>query len=320
MSRFLRTADPSDSSSSSESESESEDEPDEEESDEEVKRVVKSARDKRLEDMEATGKAIDNALKINDWIAISTGQHHFLVPLSGAAYVCCHLEYDKLARMVQRQQNVAEPIPPFYIRTLISLEAALNAALAKEKEAKKKMNASNARALTAMKQRVRKTVKEYEKEIKQYNDVNIPCKHPALFSADCCQDPEAFEQEYAALAVPQVQARPEVVRKSAGVEGEDEDDFTQVGKGGKPTQYTSEGIYKTLQAIQEARGKKVSSRFSPIPTLCRHLSEYRPCGSNSYTGAALRGRGHAISTNSCSTCLGLITLRLQRFHRLLYAH
>jgi Eukaryotic translation initiation factor 3 subunit 8 N-terminus len=84
------------------------------------------------------------------------------------------LEYDKLARMVQRQQNVAEPVPPFYIRTLISLEAALNAALAKEKEAKKKMNTGNARALTAMKQKVRKSVKEYEKEIKQYNDVYGP--------------------------------------------------------------------------------------------------------------------------------------------------
>ena len=97
MSRFLRTANASDSSSSSESESEDEDESDdegvaskgakpkpsflrdsdEEESDEEVKRVVKSARDKRLEEMEATGKAMDNALKINDWIAISTGKSLF---------------------------------------------------------------------------------------------------------------------------------------------------------------------------------------------------------------------------------------------------
>ncbi|KAH9958163.1 eukaryotic translation initiation factor 3 subunit 8 [Lactifluus volemus] len=254
MSRFLRTANHSDSSSS-ESESESEDDSDnedetqkeakpksrflrdsdEEESDEEVKRVVKSARDKRLEEMEATGRTMDNALKINDWIAISN-------------------EYDKLARMVQRQQNVAEPIPPFYIRTLIGLEAALNAALAKEKEAKKKMNASNARALTAMKQRVRKTVKEYEKEIKHYND-----------------DPETFEQEYAALAVPQVQARPEVVRRPAGVEGEDTEEFTQIGKGGKPTQYTSEGIYKSLQAIQEARGKKNTDRADQIRTLERLL-------------------------------------------------
>jgi flagellar basal body rod protein FlgB len=95
------------------------------------------------------------------------------------------LEYDKLARMVQRQQNVAEPVPPFYIRTLISLEAALNAALAKEKEAKKKMNASNARALTAMKQKVRKTVKEYEKEIKQYNDVYGPYRLLMLLSTYC---------------------------------------------------------------------------------------------------------------------------------------
>ncbi|KAH9985969.1 eukaryotic translation initiation factor 3 subunit 8 [Russula compacta] len=259
MSRFLRTANASDSSSSSssssESESEDEDESDdegvarkeakpksrflrdsdEEESDEEVKRVVKSARDKRLEEMEATGRAMDNALKINDWIAISS-------------------EYDKLTRMVQRQQNVAEPVPPFYIRTLISLEAALNTALAKEKEAKKKMNASNARALTAMKQKVRKTVKEYEKEIKQYNN-----------------DPEVFEQEYAALAVPQAPVRPEVARKPATVEGEDEEDFTHVGKGGKAIQYTSEGIYKNLQAIQEARGKKNTDRADQIRVLERLL-------------------------------------------------
>lgn len=39
-----------------------------------VKRVVKSARDKRLDEMEATGKVMDNALKINDWIAISNGE------------------------------------------------------------------------------------------------------------------------------------------------------------------------------------------------------------------------------------------------------
>lgn len=73
--------------------------------------------------------------------------------------------------MVQRQQNVNEPVPPFYIRTLVSLEASLNAALAKEKEAKKKMNASNARALTAMKQKIKKVIKEFEKEVNAYNAV-----------------------------------------------------------------------------------------------------------------------------------------------------
>lgn len=81
--------------------------------------------------------------------------------------------------MVQRQQNMSEPIPPFYIRTLSSLETSLNSALAKEKEAKKKMNASNARALTAMKQKVKKTAKEYEKELKQFQEV---CRSDLYFS------------------------------------------------------------------------------------------------------------------------------------------
>jgi translation initiation factor 3 subunit C len=75
--------------------------------------------------------------------------------------------------MVQRQNNVAEPIPPFYIRTLSSLETSLNTALAKEKEAKKKMNATNARALNSMKQKVKKAVKEYEKDVKQYQAVRL---------------------------------------------------------------------------------------------------------------------------------------------------
>ena len=110
MSRFLRTANASDSSSSSESESEDEDESDDEgaahkeakpksrflrdsdedDSDEEIKRVVKSARDKRLEEMEATGKAMDNALKINDWIAISSGRSlfHVLLFATRRSYKC----------------------------------------------------------------------------------------------------------------------------------------------------------------------------------------------------------------------------------------
>ena len=91
-SRFLRSEGTSDSESPSEEETtdESEDEQkqistgqkvsrflatgsDDEDSDEEVKRVVKSAKDKRLEEMEATGNSMNNALKINDWTAISAG-------------------------------------------------------------------------------------------------------------------------------------------------------------------------------------------------------------------------------------------------------
>lgn len=36
------------------------------------------------------------------------------------------------------------------------------------------------------------------------------------------------------------------------------DDFTTVGRGGRVMQFTSDGIFKNLQAVQEARGKKVN--------------------------------------------------------------
>jgi translation initiation factor 3 subunit C len=90
MSRFLRTAG-SDSSSEVSDEDESvsdEDErkqkkknrfapdTDEEESEDEVKRVVRSAKDKRVDEMEACAKSMDNALKINDWVAISSGNEY----------------------------------------------------------------------------------------------------------------------------------------------------------------------------------------------------------------------------------------------------
>ncbi|EGN99904.1 hypothetical protein SERLA73DRAFT_88666 [Serpula lacrymans var. lacrymans S7.3] len=257
MSRFLRKTGSDSSSSDSESESDDDDDSDgsddeakvekkksrfvrsdseDEESDEDVKRVVKSTKDKRLEEIEATGKVMDNGLKINDWVAISG-------------------EFDKLLRLVQRQSNVAEPIPPFFIRTLSSLETSLNVALAKEKEAKKKMNATNARALNSMKQKVRKTAKEYEKELKQYQE-----------------DPEAFEREYAAHAP---QAETVVKKKKAkkaleDTDAEEEeavDQFTTVGKGGKAMQFTADAIFKTLQLVNEARGKKNTDRGEQIRIL-----------------------------------------------------
>jgi translation initiation factor 3 subunit C len=241
MSRFLKTAGSSSSSSESESESdsdESDEEGGEEDSDDEVKKIVKSAKDKRLDEMEATGKVMDNGLKINDWVAISN-------------------EFDKLARMVQRQNNVAEPIPPFYVRTLVSLEASLNIAIAKEKEAKKKMNATNNRALNAMKQKVKKAVKEYEKEIKQYQT-----------------DPDAFEREYAAAVQPEAAAsKPKKAKKTTALDSDDEvaeavdDQFTTVGKGGKAMQFTPDAIFKTLQLVQEARGKKNTDRAEQIKIL-----------------------------------------------------
>jgi len=159
MSRFLRTAgsDSSDSESEEENESESDGQggEDADETDEEDRPQVRilSAVDKRLKEMEATGVVIENGLRINDWVVISN-------------------EFDKLVRMIQRQQNLSEPVPAFFIRSLVNLDTAVNNTIQKEKEAKKKMNPSNAKALTAMKQKIKKSAKEYETDVKKYQDVS----------------------------------------------------------------------------------------------------------------------------------------------------
>ncbi|KAF6762944.1 eukaryotic translation initiation factor 3 domain-containing protein [Ephemerocybe angulata] len=232
MDRFLRTA--GDESSSSESDDEDEDESDksEGEDDEEGEKPgvrILSAQEKRTKEIEATGKAMDNALKINDWFAISN-------------------EFDKLVRMIQRQHNVSEPVPPFYLRTLIGLETSVNDALAKEKTAKKKMNATNAKALTAMKQKIKKAHKEYEAQIKKYQ-----------------VDPEAFERDYASTNIRETAAP--TPGRGAAVAVADDDEFTTVTKGGKTMAFTPETIFKNLAAVQEARGKKNTDRAEQIRIL-----------------------------------------------------
>jgi translation initiation factor 3 subunit C len=91
MSRFFRGDSDSDSDSSSSSSSSFSSEDDvpaarqqapaptsryvfsDEEGSDDVKRVVKSAKDKRFEELRACVKSLDNAKKINDWVALSNG-------------------------------------------------------------------------------------------------------------------------------------------------------------------------------------------------------------------------------------------------------
>ncbi|EJU04439.1 eukaryotic translation initiation factor 3 subunit 8 [Dacryopinax primogenitus] len=254
MSRFLRTAGDESEEESSEEEEEMSEEDEEEddeaaqtkkvpgsrflkgaesesESEEEEKKIVKSAKDKRVEEIEGCAKSMDNALKINDWVKIQD-------------------EFDKLLRLVQRQALVNEATPPLYIKTLVDLDSSMNAALAKEKTASKKMQANNARALNAMRSKLRKTLKENEEQIKVYTE-----------------DPEAFERAYQAQqAPPEPVAAPAKARKvrveldevEAGAAGGD--DFTTVGKGGKALSFTADQVLKTLASVAEARGKKNTDR------------------------------------------------------------
>lgn len=78
------------------------------------------------------------------------------------------LEFDKLVKQVAKSKNTIRQHgtghPRFFLKALVELEQDLNS-LFDDKEAKKKMNAPNAKALTAMKQKLRKYNATLETEI-----------------------------------------------------------------------------------------------------------------------------------------------------------
>jgi translation initiation factor 3 subunit C len=115
----------------------------------------------------------------------------------------------------------------------------------KDKVAAKKMNAANARALNAIKQKVKRNNRTYEPEIEAYR-----------------KDKDGFMVEEE-VAAPKPKG-PKAVFQNIAPEQEDDEGFATVGRGGKTLSYTPESIFKHLKVIIESRGKKNTDRAEQI--------------------------------------------------------
>jgi len=124
----------------------------------------------------------------------------------------------------------------------------MNETLAKQKVSTKKMNAINSRGLNAVKQRIKKNNKDYQKDIDAYR-------------ADKDSFMESDEEEVEVRKV-----KPSKPKASGVPEPSFDDDegFSTVGKGGRTLQFTPESILKHLRTIIESRGKKNTDRGEQI--------------------------------------------------------
>lgn len=128
-------------------------------SDDDNRKVVKSAKDKLLDDIRSSIETINTHKRTNDYIAILS-------------------EFEKLGRFLIRANQQSFGIPNFYYKLLADLEDFNNEATINEKDSGKKMNAAQSRAFNTFKQRIKKQIKEYQPYIDLYR------AQPELFDSE----------------------------------------------------------------------------------------------------------------------------------------
>ncbi|XP_046343350.1 eukaryotic translation initiation factor 3 subunit C-like isoform X2 [Haliotis rufescens] len=119
---------------------------------EDTKRVVRSEKDKRYEEINNVIKQLKNHKKIKD-------MSNVLTDFEGLGKA-----YEKARKVVDK-----EGIPRFYIRCLVELEDFVNECW-EDKDWRKQISKSNARGLTTLRQKLKKYLRDFTDEVTKYRD------------------------------------------------------------------------------------------------------------------------------------------------------
>lgn len=122
---------------------------------EETKRVVRSTREKRYEEITEIIKQIKNHKKIKDMSKLLTS-------------------FENLIKAFQKAKMVIEKeeggnIPKFYIRSLVELEDFITKCW-EDRDGRKNMSKNNSKSLGTLRQKLRKYNKDYEADIVKYRE------------------------------------------------------------------------------------------------------------------------------------------------------
>lgn len=127
---------------------------------EETKRVVRSMKEKRYEELEGIIHSIRNHRKIKDFSSAL------------ASFEELQKAYTRAAPVVQKEENGVAP--RFFIRALVELDDWVVGAW-NEREARKALSKGNSKALTSLRQKLRKYTKDFEAEISKFReDPDLP--------------------------------------------------------------------------------------------------------------------------------------------------
>ncbi len=105
---------------------------------EDERRVIRSAKDKRYEELQGACDELRNKMHINDWASILS------------QFVKLNQAVEKLQKVLQQQV-----VPRRYIKALVDLEDFVNKTFG-DRDARKKMSTANAKSFSTMRQRLKK--------------------------------------------------------------------------------------------------------------------------------------------------------------------
>lgn len=167
---------------------------------EDEKRVVRSQKDKRYDELKDIIKSMRNSQKIRDIVKLQT-------------------VFETLQKVYQKARSVFEQeggVPKFFISALVELEDFIQN-LWDDKETKQKLSKINAKALASLKQKVRKYNKDFE------DSVNHCRENPELYE----EDEEEEEEEFKPDQDSEEEKSPPVKTKVEDEEGMEFDDSSE---------------------------------------------------------------------------------------------
>lgn len=122
---------------------------------EEVKRVVRSTKEKRYEELSNLIKTIRNHRKIKDMASILQS----FEDLTRA--------YQKALPVISKEENGVTP--RFFVRALAELEDFINEVW-EDREGRKNLSKNNGKALGTLRQKVRKYIKDFENDLAKFRE------------------------------------------------------------------------------------------------------------------------------------------------------
>jgi translation initiation factor 3 subunit C len=217
-------------------------------------RVVRPLKVKLNEKMWSTVEQIRNAMKINDWVS-----------LQGC--------FENLNKQLEKVVRVSEfnKLPNAYILALMLLEDFLAESFANNKEAKKNMSTSNAKALYSMKQNLKRNNR-------QYAELILKCReNPECFNKEDANDnsKDDSDDDYDDIEINRLSSNE---GKDDNHEGNQKEGLGEKEKVEKdklmdkqfpkdPSEITWEIVDKKLKEIVASRGRKGTGRVERVDQL-----------------------------------------------------